>query len=488
MKKNLLLFYVCFASNLIYAQTTFTDQLKDNNFQYSKNLIQATNGDYFITASYDSGFYVSRVNKTGKILWQKVYGDRSSDRSLICNDSNTGFVIAGNIYNASLKNYTPAIVKCDHAGNIIWAKSFQFTDNNFYAYPASIIRDSQGNYVVLTVLSSNPDQIRITKFDTTGNIINMIGFKNLYTTIFQAFRINMFQETSNGNYLIGMSYASATVEGHPMGYLLLVDAKGNIISYKSASPVFTNFDNSDQPISLFKNHDENLLIGYYSKYNGSRTNYFYVVDIKRKINSTTAKLIPYNNFALQRYLKEINFSSTLSIGSIINKYSIINFDYSELNKYDSSGRICPGYNLPVYSYDTTSIEFDFGDELTGIKKLSDNITVTDGGIAQRTVNFIKEICSGEAPLLSKNNSSQNAVSATTSATLFPNPAHNTITISIPSNKQSNVNLFNSNEQLLQSFPVYAKTVSLHIESYTKGVYIIKISGLEGTSILKFIKE
>lgn len=81
------------------------------------------------------------------------------------------------------------------------------------------------------------------------------------------------------------------------------------------------------------------------------------------------------------------------------------------------------------------------------------------------------------------NSSENIV-----ANIFPNPAHNELTLSLNNNQTCTVSIYNMlGERVLQQ-QFNANVIHINIQDIAKGVYSIAISNSEKTELLKFIKQ
>ncbi len=497
MKKTLLQLFIfsVVCSLKICAQQTFSDGIKiDNGFTLRGIIIQATNSNFLSAITIDSGLYITRLRKTGSILWEKLYGTGTGESVNINETPDNGFICYGFMNNTITGNHQLTLFKCDSTGKIEWLKSLKLDYSNYYIYPDNLMVDSKGNYVIVYRMqphSSTTDQMRILKFDKAGNIIFETGFKNLYNQSYQYLHVNAITESYNGGYLLALNYQEALL-GISTSYLLLTDSSGNEISYRPFNLNLLEVDDYNTPLYLFKNKGKYQVLGYYDHWNGEEEKeYYYITSVDKNETITNGILIPYNGFALKQYLTKNKIPLYNVDAYVINPNGIATLNYqvdgTYINKYDSAGRICPDYTLPDYNYKETPKTFYLDEEISGVKKVIENIETVDGGIAVKDIHLMKTICSGDAPAFITGNSLQEAGSEV-NATIFPNPAHNSITISAASIKNKQLQLFNEEGKLLQSFALKQNATTLNISAYKNGVYLVRIYGDDKTETLKFIKE
>jgi hypothetical protein len=98
----------------------------------ANSIVESQDGNYTVTGftySYDSigsDMWIFKVNKTGEIIWNKIYGGEGFDEGRSIVETNDGYVIAGetSFYSKS-QDYTDAwLLKVDTAGNHVWNKTF----------------------------------------------------------------------------------------------------------------------------------------------------------------------------------------------------------------------------------------------------------------------------------------------------------------------------------------------------------------------------
>ena len=73
--------------------------------------------------------------------------------------------------------------------------------------------------------------------------------------------------------------------------------------------------------------------------------------------------------------------------------------------------------------------------------------------------------------------------------LYPNPANDAITVSIPTNtKYDFISIFNIQGELIQQQPLLNSTSEINISNLTSGMYVIKATNPETYIVKRFVKE
>ena len=72
--------------------------------------------------------------------------------------------------------------------------------------------------------------------------------------------------------------------------------------------------------------------------------------------------------------------------------------------------------------------------------------------------------------------------------IFPNPALDLISIAVPNTSESIITVINALGEVVSKEEIYAKSITLKIDTLTNGVYFIKLDNEKGSSNLKFIKQ
>ncbi|MFH2141611.1 MAG: hypothetical protein ABIJ97_04255 [Bacteroidota bacterium] len=138
-------------------------------------IVQTSGGDYVIsgkTSSFGAGNYdlwVLKLDGSGNILWQTIYGTADPEQSItMIKTSDGGYVLNGRI--GMLRSFL--LVKLDDDGNIIWQKKYGDDITNFVG--ESIIQTSDGGYASVGFGISTAGQSYnyvVNKLDGSGNLI-----------------------------------------------------------------------------------------------------------------------------------------------------------------------------------------------------------------------------------------------------------------------------------------------------------------------------
>ncbi|MBK8805838.1 MAG: T9SS type A sorting domain-containing protein [Bacteroidales bacterium] len=70
----------------------------------------------------------------------------------------------------------------------------------------------------------------------------------------------------------------------------------------------------------------------------------------------------------------------------------------------------------------------------------------------------------------------------------PNPATETINISVPSYENATVEILNTESRILQSIQLQAETTTVQIDNLKAGIYFLKINSSNGVVVKKLIKN
>ena len=73
-------------------------------------------------------------------------------------------------------------------------------------------------------------------------------------------------------------------------------------------------------------------------------------------------------------------------------------------------------------------------------------------------------------------------------TLYPNPAQQSVAISMLSEGQKTIRLFSASGRLIQEFSTSLLQVNVDLSSIEKGVYFVNISSQQGQVVKKLVKE
>ena len=159
------------ASGNITWQKTFGGVFTEN----ATTIVQTSAGDYVIagkTGTFGAGnwdLWVLKLDGTGTVLWQNVYGTADPEQSItMIKTSDGGYVLNGRI--GGLRYFL--LVKLDGSGNIVWQKKYGDGATDFVG--ESIIQTNDGGYASVGYGVSTAGQSYnyvVNKLDGSGNLI-----------------------------------------------------------------------------------------------------------------------------------------------------------------------------------------------------------------------------------------------------------------------------------------------------------------------------
>ena len=194
--------------NLLWSKT-FGDADTDEGWAVK----QTSDGGYIITGerwSLGASICLIKTDHNGDSLWTRVYNGSNGYGKSVFQTSDGGYIIGGSLSAAG----NVCIIKTDSVGNLVFEKNFQCTSAFTYGYSGA--QTSDGGYAMAGYVStSNGNDVFINKIDSLGNLIwakTFGGTGNDYG--------NSIQQTFDGGYVIaGMSGGDI--------YLIKTDANGN---------------------------------------------------------------------------------------------------------------------------------------------------------------------------------------------------------------------------------------------------------------------
>jgi nicotinamide riboside kinase len=192
---------------------------------------QTSDGGYIVagsTRSFGAGrddIILIKTDANGNRIWAKTYGGTEDDRAYaVQQTSDGGYIVAGSTRSFGAGRHDIILVKTDANGNRIWAKTYGGTeDDRAYA----VQQTSDGGYIVAgstRSFSGGRDDIILIKTDANGNIIWAKTYEGTDDDMDRAYAV---QQTSDGGYIVAGSTRSFGAGRHDI-ILIKTDANGNI--------------------------------------------------------------------------------------------------------------------------------------------------------------------------------------------------------------------------------------------------------------------
>lgn len=246
-----------------------------SNYERAFSITSANDGGYII-AGYrnsidgeltDSDFWIVKINESGELLWDNLYGGSNFDNAYnIIKTNNNGYIITGKT--VLVDNFfkdAALIIKIDNSGNIIWQKSF--LDSDCLNVSSAVMAPDNGVIFVADDCSMNSDYI-IVKLDENGN---MVWQKEYGGSL--ADRPTSIKSCEDGSYVIVGSSASqdGDVINNHGGFdywIIKIDSNGNLLSSKCFGG--SEIDYAEDVIQ--NNNNELIVVGYSESNDGDVTN------------------------------------------------------------------------------------------------------------------------------------------------------------------------------------------------------------------------
>ena len=134
-----------------YAQVRFARSYGGTNFEKPSSVQQTSDGGY-IVAGWTNSFgaslndiFLIKTDANGNIIWAKTYGGTDDDWALyVQQTSDGGYIVVGGTTSFGAGGSDIFLIKTDANGNIQWAKTYGGSDSEFPYFPYSVQQTSEG--------------------------------------------------------------------------------------------------------------------------------------------------------------------------------------------------------------------------------------------------------------------------------------------------------------------------------------------------------
>jgi hypothetical protein len=209
--------------------TYFAKAYGGTNYESAMSVRQTSDGGYIVagkTNSFGGPFYdifLIKTDANGNIIWAKTYGGTNDDYALsIQQTSDGGYIVAGTTWSFGAGYDDIILIKTDANGNVQWAKTYGGT---YWEEAYSVQQTSDGGYILVGYTYSfgaGDYDIFLIKTDANGNIIwaktyGGTGWDRAYSV----------RQTSDGGYIVAGrtgSFGAGSIDI----ILIKTDANGNV--------------------------------------------------------------------------------------------------------------------------------------------------------------------------------------------------------------------------------------------------------------------
>lgn len=178
-------------------------------------------------ANKEPDFWVVKLNDTGKIEWEKVYGGYAGSRAYkVINTKDGGYAIIGDIMGDGgdvtqyIGHHDLWVIKLDKSGTIEWDQAIGGGDQDGVGdkYSGDIQETADGGFIIgttmntygMTGIGNNSDDIVITKLNAKGDK----EWEKIYGSTETDWLGSVFQTADGGFFVSGMvSKADGDVTG-----------------------------------------------------------------------------------------------------------------------------------------------------------------------------------------------------------------------------------------------------------------------------------
>ena len=221
---------------------------------------------YTYSEATKSNFWISRLDVTGQIIWEKSLGGTQKDvAKSICITKDGGMVVAGATQSKGAGNKDFWIVKMDHRGNLIWDKTY----GDFGEESAnSIVETPDGGFVVTGYnksLGNRNGLVWVLKLDSEGNLEWEKAHGGELGGGIPTDVGNSIVNRPGGGYAIAAHTRSLGAGDEDM-YIIVLDALGKLVWEKTLGDT-----KEEYAYDLFAHDDGTITVAGYtdSKGNGS---------------------------------------------------------------------------------------------------------------------------------------------------------------------------------------------------------------------------
>ncbi|HYV91983.1 MAG TPA: T9SS type A sorting domain-containing protein [Chitinophagales bacterium] len=445
---------------------------------------QDASGNIFIAGYIEDSFATAfnnslliKADSTGNVIWKKrfQYSDYNNDLLRIFSSASGSLYAIGeseDYYYAPYPYYMQLVMKLNSSGTILWSHTYPTSLHSNVS--AEVLPASDGTMIVAGhSLTLNTLQASLTKFDTTGSKVwdtrwSLSGINN-----FPVGLVYDLSESNTGGYII---YGQRGIDSEYVlrNCMLKYDANGTLLKQMRYGYSYDNWFYPISTIYVFKGIP--AMDGGYAAAG---------VFLDEFSGEQGIALLKVDSGLVPQWCKLYDMGTITSIASLLQTsdggYLIAasRGDSIILLKTDAQGsNSCNEQVLPVFyqlisDYQGSSFLESQSPSFTVPSYLPNTATLTN--------NFEDTLCfvytSSQADQSSK------------ACSLFPDPSHNIINISISdgATKLFSMSLFNEEGAELKREIISSSNYSLDVSTLPAGMYMVRISSRSSFIVKKFLK-
>ncbi|HEY2727605.1 MAG TPA: T9SS type A sorting domain-containing protein [Parafilimonas sp.] len=512
MKTNSLLvpFFFCFLFNKTNAQFAFTRDIKDatQNIRLYYMLVTDANNSIIATRSPDvvpyGGGYLSKFNFRGKLVWSKNYSFFSPyifNGFKILPAENDGFISIASVQ-GNFDDYGSVVFKADSNGNTIWIKRLSPNTKKYNIIPLGGVYASNKNIYVINLLVDSG--LLIQKLNLMGELL-----WNRYLLTDSILRVEtqfVFATTTQDDGLIISTTTSKLYESRRYNHFYKISKNGD------AEWAYEIKQDTDyvSGITATSANDDRLNILYTRNYE-----YAYSTLNVQTGQSKTYK-VGKTIFDLQSYLRnnDLNVFNGLTFpyngGDIFNVYAFtenksfveasqyeigLTKNISRIELFDSLGRICPDFTIPVSHNIKTEIKLKYTKSSFHFSPSPVKFVAEDTVLNIQDINTVNNICAGKPPSFTNSNVLNNTAKDNLyKLNIFPNPVITKLNmnVDIPLGGIATIDIIDLNGKILKSQSIITvkgkNSITLNMSDILTGLYAVRFSSSYGAIVQKVVKQ
>lgn len=465
-------------SKIVLVNTNMNGQVQSNrNYSFNSNLdngyIVSSGTNRYLFGSNNAGslssnIFMAKIQATGQIIWSKeiVHSDSIGFKQAIA-INNSAIIVGGNILTNTKQNIF--IAKTDSSGNILWSKSIGTINSNEVLH--SIESTTDGGFLITGISDFNDanGDVFVIKIDSTGHPI----WNRTFDFVINSFSNNIANhgiESSNGEIYIGgtsKNYQIAPNDEAWSPFVLKLSSNGNFIYLKTYE---INSGNCGATNIRERNSNEFVFAGYTGPY-------ALLTSISSSGNSNWSYYYS-NGLITKSYGIDVN---VISNGYLMSSTRVGSQDSLLLIRTTFSGNSGCFEQIPssqaFANSRTPTIDSLLLDTLNNISISNIPVVITDS-----TITIDTDIKCESLTTVKENIESPRVV-------LYPNPASDFITISIPiinDKVKGEFILYNSLGKLVLKQFVRNYNTVVEINKMPKGIYFYRFINNGITSSGKII--